>query len=186
MAIESFTDVSAGEITLHVKLRHVDSVKGKGVTVNDGVPGGSGAVVSKVGALHVGVIRKPAGKVIDTLPQAVGGLGALLAACRYSVAVTASSNLSSRDGNIQEKPMKELNTRKRSGNFAALLVYVIGTAGDIYVMADEDEGFGGLWDVLPLELGIAVLAEREVVDLINPSEGKLGGYWTHVLKALTA
>jgi hypothetical protein len=48
--------------------------------------------------------------------------------------------------------MKELNTRKRSGNLAALMVYVIGTAGDIYVMADEDEG------VLPLELGIAVLA----------------------------
>jgi hypothetical protein len=85
--------------------------------VNDGVvPGGSGAVVSKVGTLHVGVVREPAGKVIDTLPQAVGGLGALLAACRYSVAVTASSNLSSRNWNIQEKPMKELNTRKRSGN----------------------------------------------------------------------
>jgi hypothetical protein len=64
--------------------------------------------------------------------------------------------------------MKELNTRKRSGNLAALLVYVIGTAGDIYVIADEDEGFGGLWDVLPLEWGIAVLAEREVVDRINP------------------
>jgi hypothetical protein len=29
--------------------------------------------------------------------------------------------------------MKELNTRKRSGNLAALLVYVIGTAGDVYV-----------------------------------------------------
>ena len=70
--------------------------------------------------------------------------------------------------------MKELNTRKRSGNLAALLVYVIGTAGDIYVMADEDEG------VLPLELGIAVLAEGEVVDRINPSEGELGGYWTPV------
>jgi hypothetical protein len=53
-------------------------------------------------------------------------------------------------------------------------------------MADEDEGFGGLWDVLPLELGIAVLAEREVADRINPSESKLGGYWTTVLKALTA
>jgi hypothetical protein len=49
--------------------------------------------------------------------------------------------------------MKELNTRKRSGNLAALLVYVIRTAGDIYVMEDEDEGFGGLWNVLPLELG---------------------------------
>jgi hypothetical protein len=47
--------------------------------------------------------------------------------------------------------MKELNTRKRSGNLAALLVHVIGTAGDIYVIADEDEGFGGLWDVLPLK-----------------------------------
>src|SRR6266576_2733450 len=102
---------------------------------------GSGAVVSKVGALHVGVVREPAGKVIDTLPQAFGGLGALLAACSYSVAVTASGNLSSPNGNIQEKPMKELNTRMRSGNFAALLVYVIGTAGDIYVMADEDERF---------------------------------------------
>ena len=82
--------------------------------------------------------------------------------------------------------MKELNTRKRRGNLAALLVYVIGTAGDIYVMANEDEGFGGLWDVPPLELGIAVLAECEVVDRINPSEGELGGYWTPVLKALTA
>jgi hypothetical protein len=76
MAIESFADVSAGEITLHFKLRHVDSVKCKCVMVNDGVvPGGSGAVVSKVGALHVGVVRKPAGKVIDTLPQAVGASG---------------------------------------------------------------------------------------------------------------
>jgi hypothetical protein len=28
---------------------------------------------------------------------------------------------------MQEKPMKELNTRKRSGNLAALLAYVIGT-----------------------------------------------------------
>ena len=27
-------------------------------------------------------------------------------------------------------------------------------------------------------------AEREVVDLINPSESELGGYWTPVLKAL--
>jgi hypothetical protein len=43
--------------------------------------------------------------------------------------------------------MKELNTRKRSGDLAALLVYVIGAAGDIYVMADEDEGLGGLWAV---------------------------------------
>jgi hypothetical protein len=81
--------------------------------------------------------------------------------------------------------MKELNTRKRSRNFAALLVYVIGTAGYIHVMADEDEGFGGLGDVFPLELGIAVLAEREVEDRINPSESELGGYWTPVLKALT-
>jgi hypothetical protein len=187
MAIGSFADVSAGEITHHFKLSHVDSVKGKCVMVNDGVvPGGSGAVVTKVGALHVGVVRKPAGKVIDTLAQAAGDLGTLLAACRYSVAVTTSGNLSSRNGNIQEEPMKELNTSKRSGNLAALLVYVIGKAGDIYVMADEDEGFGGLWDVLPLELGIAVLAEREVVDRINPSEGELGGYWTPVLKALTA
>jgi hypothetical protein len=40
--------------------------------------------------------------------------------------------------------------------------------------------------VLPLELGIAVLVEREVVDRIKPSEGELGGYWTPVLKALTA
>jgi len=39
--------------------------------------------------------------------------------------------------------MKKLNTRKRSGNLAARLVYVTGTAGDIYVMADEDEGFSG-------------------------------------------
>lgn len=187
MAIESFADVSPGEITLHFKLSHVDSIKRECVMVNDGVvPGGSGAVVSKVCALHVGVVRKPAGKVIDTLAQAVGGLGALLAACLYSVAVKTSGNLSSLNGNIQEKPMKELNTRKRSRNLTALLVYVIGTAGDIYVMADEDEGFGGLWDVLPLELGIAVLTEREVVDRINPSEGELGGYWTPVLKALTA
>lgn len=185
MAVESFADVSADEITVHFKLSHVDSVKGKCVMVNYGVvPGGSGAVISKVGALHVGVVRKPASKVIDTLPQAVGGLGALLAACRYSVAINASSNLSSRDGNIQEKPMKELNTRKRSGNLPVFLVYVIGTAGDIYIMADEDEGFGGLWDVLPLELGIAVLAEREVVDRINLCEGELDGYWTPVLKAL--
>jgi hypothetical protein len=29
MAIESFADVSAGEITLHFKLRDVDSVEGK-------------------------------------------------------------------------------------------------------------------------------------------------------------
>ena len=79
MAIESFADVSASKITLHFKLSHVDSVKGKCVMVNDGVvPGGSGAVVSKVSALHVGVVRKPAGKVIDTLPQAVGGLGPFL------------------------------------------------------------------------------------------------------------
>jgi hypothetical protein len=130
MAIESIADVSAGEITLHFKLSHVDSVKSKCVMVNDGVvPGRSGAVVFKVGALHVEVVRKPAGKVIDTLPQAVGSLGALLAVCRYSGAVTTSGNFSSRNGYIQEKPMKELNTRKRSGNVAALLVYVIGTAG---------------------------------------------------------
>jgi hypothetical protein len=46
----------------------------------------------------LGSFANQPGKVIDTLPQAVGGLGALLAACRYSVAVTASSNLSSRNG----------------------------------------------------------------------------------------
>jgi hypothetical protein len=48
MAIESFADVSAGEITLHFKLRHVDSVKGKCVMVNDGVvPGGAGSSYPK-------------------------------------------------------------------------------------------------------------------------------------------
>jgi len=72
------------------------------------------------------------------------------------------------NGNIQEKPMKELNTRKRSGNLAALLGYVIGTAGDIYVIADEDEGFGGFWDVLPLELGIAVLNAKWWIGSIRP------------------
>jgi hypothetical protein len=44
MAIESFADVSAGEIALHFKLSHVDSVKRKYEMVNDGVvPGGSEA-----------------------------------------------------------------------------------------------------------------------------------------------
>ena len=52
-------------------------------------------------------------------------------------------------------------------------------------MADKDKGFGRLGDVFPLELGIAVLAEREAVNRIDPSEGELGGYWTPVLKALT-
>jgi hypothetical protein len=43
MAIESFADVSAGEIIFHFKFCHVDSVKGKCVMVNDGVvPGGAG------------------------------------------------------------------------------------------------------------------------------------------------
>jgi hypothetical protein len=64
----------------------------------------------------------------------MGSLGTALAAWRYSVAVAASGDLSSRNGNIQEKPMKELNTRKRGGNLAALLVYVIGAARDIYVI----------------------------------------------------
>ena len=114
----------------------------------------------------------------------MGSLGTALAAWRYSVAVAASGDLSSRNGNIQEKPMKELDTRNGSRNFAALLVYVIGTAEYIHVMADEDERFGGLGDVFPLELGIAVLAEREEMDRIDPSEGELGGYWTPVLKAL--
>jgi hypothetical protein len=99
----------------------------------------------------------------------MGSLGTALAAWRYSVAIAAGCDLSSRNRNIQENPMKELNTRKGSRNFATLLVYVIGTAGDIHVMADEDEGFGGLGNVLPLELGIAVLAEREEVDRIDPS-----------------
>jgi hypothetical protein len=115
----------------------------------------------------------------------MGSLGTALAAWCYSVAVAASGDLSCRNGNIQEKPMKELNTRKRSRNLAALLVYIIRTAGYIHVMADEDEGFGGFGDVFPLELGIAVLAEREEMDRIDPSEGELGGYWTPVLKALT-
>jgi hypothetical protein len=44
-------------------------------------------------------------------------------------------------------------------------------------MTDENEGFSGLGNIFPLELGIAVLAEGEVVDRINPSEGELGGYW---------
>jgi hypothetical protein len=82
--------------------------------------------------------------------------------------------------------MKELNTRKRSGNLAALLVYVIGTAGDIYVIADEDEEFGGLWDVLPLEWGLRFwLNAKWWIGSIR-SEGELSGYWTPVLKALTA
>jgi len=82
MVIESFADVSAGKITLHFKLSYVDSVKGKCVMVNDGVvPGGSGAVISKVGALRVGAVRKPAGKVIDALPQAVRDFETILAAC---------------------------------------------------------------------------------------------------------
>jgi hypothetical protein len=43
MAIESFADVSAGKITLHLKLWHVNSVKGEGVMVNYGVvPRGAG------------------------------------------------------------------------------------------------------------------------------------------------
>jgi hypothetical protein len=37
-------------------------------------------------------------------------------------------------------------------------------------MADDDEGLGEFWDVLALELGIAVMAEREVVDRINSFE----------------
>ena len=177
----------AGEITLHFKLSHVDSVKGECVMVNDGVvPGGSGAVISKVGALHVGVVRKPAGKVIDTLPQAVGGLGALLAACRYSVAIPSNGNLSSRNGNIQEKPMKELNTRKRSGTSQPSWFTSSGRLGTSTSWQMRTKDLAGFWDVLLLELGIAVLAECEVVDPINPSEGKLGGYWTPVLKALTA
>jgi hypothetical protein len=102
--------------------------KDKCVVTNDGVGlGVSGAVVSKVGVLHVGVVRGPSGKVIDSLPQAVGDLRALLAACCYSVAVTARGNILSRNGNIQEKPMKELSARKRRGNLVALLVSVIGT-----------------------------------------------------------
>ena len=52
-------------------------------------------------------------------------------------------------------------------------------------MVDEDEGLSGLGSVFPFELGIAVLAEREVMDRIHPREGELGGYWAPVLKALT-
>jgi hypothetical protein len=96
MAIKSFAEVSAAEITFYFKLSHVDSVKGKNVMVNEGVvPRGSRAVVSRAGAFHLGVVHEPAGKVIDTLPQPVG--------------------------DIQEKPVKELNTKKRSGNLAERL-----------------------------------------------------------------
>ena len=43
MAIESFADVSAGEITLHFKLSHVDSEKGKCVMVTtESFQGGAG------------------------------------------------------------------------------------------------------------------------------------------------
>jgi hypothetical protein len=176
MAIESFADVSAGEITHHFKLSHVDSVKGKCVMVNDGVvPGGSGAVVTKVGALHVGVVRKPAGKVIDTLAQAAGDLGTLLAACRLLRRCNYQRQFVESQREYPGEPMKELNTSKRSGNLAALLVYVIGKAGDIYVMADEDEGFGGLWDVLPLELGIAVLLNAKCwIGSIRPKANSAG------------
>jgi hypothetical protein len=72
MAVESFADVSAGEITLHFKHRLVDSVKGKCVVVNDGIVQGSGAVVSKVGALDIVVVREPAGKVNDTVRRPSG------------------------------------------------------------------------------------------------------------------
>src|SRR5258708_40099471 len=78
---------------------------------------GSGAVVSKVGALH-GVVREPAGKVIDTWPEAVGGLGALLAACRYSFAVTASGNVESQreyPGEANERTQYEEEKREPRG-----------------------------------------------------------------------
>src|SRR5690606_6923202 len=119
-------------------------------------------VVAEVIAAHVTVGGEPSGVIVDALARIHGGQGPALATRGDAGGEGALLDRAHVRAQVDQHPVEEVHAGQVFRDFPALLVDVVRLAGRVRIVADQRERACTLGDVVPREVRVVVVGQRDV------------------------